>query len=175
MSHIHTKWLFEDGIGFTPASSSEMNNVKARYNQYQLFLRAGYNISTSSDFRLYPFAGINFSGAVLNIQDKARQENVSDFTQQLLNSTSSKTLYQGNFGIDLGVGFDYLIKMKTKQMDCVQIQRNIPIGLRVGYYINAAAGDWKIDNYTLANGPTNKQSAVFVTFNVGLGYMIKKN
>ncbi|WP_157543943.1 hypothetical protein [Mucilaginibacter paludis] len=174
MSHIHQKWLFEDGIGFTPLSTSEVNNIKARYNQYQVYFRAGYDISKNADFRLYPFAGINLSGAVLNIQDKARQENVNDFSQELLNSTSSKTLYQPNFGIELGAGFDYLIKMKTKQMDCFQIQRSIPVGLRLGYYINASAGDWKIDSYTLSNGPGNKQSAVFVSFNIGLGYMIRK-
>lgn len=174
MSHIHQKWLFEDGIGFTPLSTSEVNGVKARYNQYQAFFRAGYNISQNSGFRLYPFAGINLSGAVLNIHDKTRQQNVSDFSQELLNSTSSKSLYQPNFGIELGAGFDYLIKMKTKQMDCVQIERNIPIGLRLGYYINTSAGDWKVDDYTLSNGPGNKQSAVFVSFNIGLGYVIKK-
>jgi hypothetical protein len=174
MSHIHRKWLFEDGIGFTPFSTSEVNNVKARYNQYQAYFRAGYNVSQSSDYRLYPFAGLNFSEAVLNIQDNNREQSVSDFSQEILNSTSSKTLYQPNFGIELGAGFDYLIKLKPKKMDCFEIERNIPVGLRLGYYINAAAGDWKIDNYTLANGPGNKQSAVFVSLNIGLGYLLKR-
>jgi hypothetical protein len=174
MSHIHRKWLFEDGIGFTPFSTSNLNNVKVRYNQYQAYFRAGYDVSTSTDFRLYPFVGLNFSEAVLNIQDNGRQQSVSDFSQELLNSTASKTLYQPNFGIELGAGFDYLIKLKTKQMDCFAVERNIPIGIRAGYYINAAAGDWKIDDYTLANGPGNKQSAVFISLNIGLGYVVKR-
>lgn len=174
MSHIFKKFIMEDGIGFTPITSSEVNGLKARYNQYQAFFRVGYNVVDNPDFRLYPFAGLNFSAAVLNIKDKRRTESTTDFSQEILNSISSKTFYQPNFGIDLGVGFDYLIKVKSKQMEHVTIERNIPIGLRVGYYINAAQGDWKIEDYKLQNGPDNKNSAFFVTLNIGLGYHISK-
>jgi len=174
MSHIHKKWLFEDGIGFTPFSSSEVNNIKTHFNQYQAYFRAGYDVSKSTDFRFYPFVGLNFSEAVLNIRDKNREQNVSNFNQELLNSTSSKTLYQGNFGIELGAGFDYLIKLKPKQMDCYTVQRNIPIGIRAGYYINAARGDWRIEDYKLNNGPDKSQGAVFVSLNIGLGYAVKR-
>jgi opacity protein-like surface antigen len=174
MNHIHGKFMFEDGLGFTEPTKVESSSLKTSYNQYQAFFRGAYNVSQNSNFTLFPFVGINFSAAVLNIKDKAREQSVSDFTQQLLNTTSSKTLYQSNFGIELGGGFDYLIKLKTKQMDCVQIQRSIPVGVRVGYYFNAAASDWKIDDYKLANGPGNKQSAVFATLNIGLGYVIKR-
>lgn len=173
--HIHGDWIFEDGIGFTPVSTSTGdNNIKAKYNQYQLYFRLAYNVSPSSDFRLYPFAGINLSAANLRIQDKGRIDNTSDFSQELLNSTASKNLWQPNFGIDLGAGFDYLIKVKSKQIDCVTIQRSIPIGVRVGYYINAANGDWRVDDHRLTDGPAEKQSNVFVSLNIGLGYKISK-
>jgi hypothetical protein len=174
MSHIFNNWLFEDGIGFTPVSTATLNDLKAKYNQYQLFWRAGYNVSSNPSYRLYPFAGINFSAAMLKIQDKAREQNASDFSSELLNSTSSKTLWQPNFGIEVGAGFDFVVKMKTKKMDCFEIERNIPIGIRAGYYINTYAGDWKLDGYKLQNSPDNKQSAVFVTFNIGLGYKVNK-
>jgi hypothetical protein len=174
MSHIFKKFIVEDGIGFTPITSSEANGIKAKYNQYQAFLRFGYNIAENSSYRLYPFAGVNFSAAVLGIKDNARINNTTDFSQEILNSTSSKTFYQPNFGIDLGAGFDYLIKVKSKQMDNFEVERNIPIGVRVGYYINAYQGDWKIEDHSLQNGPSNKNSALFVTFNVGLGYHISK-
>jgi hypothetical protein len=174
MSHIFKKFIVEDGIGFTPITSSEVNNLKAKYNQYQAFLRFGYNIAESSSYRLYPFAGVNFSAAVLGIKDNARIENTDDFSQEILNSTSSKTFYQPNLGIDLGAGFDYLIKVKSKQMDNIEIERNIPIGIRAGYYINAYQGDWKIEDHSLQNGPNNKNNAFFVTFNIGLGYHIRK-
>jgi hypothetical protein len=175
MSHIHKKWVMEDGIGFTPFSKSEANGIKTRFNQYKAFLRWGYDVAQSSDFRLYPFAGLNFTAAVLNIQDNNREQNVSNFSQELLNTTSSKTLYQQNFGIDFGAGFDYLIKLKSKKTDCFEVERNIPIGIRAGYYLNTYASNWKINDYNLNNGPNNKQSAVFITLNVGLGYKIKKN
>lgn len=174
MSHIFDKWLFEDGIGFTPIATSTMNDLKARYNQYQLFWRAGYNVSKNPAYRLYPFAGVNFSAAMLKIQDKARERSVSNFSDELLNSTSSKTLWQPNFGVELGAGFDFLIKMKPKKMECFEVERNIPVGIRAGYYINAYAGDWKIDGYKLQNSPDEKQSAVFVTLNIGLGYKVTK-
>lgn len=174
MSHIHKKWLFEDGIGFTPLSTSEANNIKSRFNQYQVYFRAAYDLSNSTNYRVFPFVGLNFSEAVLNIQDKAREQNVSNFNQELLNSTSSKTLFQPNLGIELGAGLDFVLKMKPKTMDCVTIQRNIPIGIRAGYYINAYSGDWRINDYKLNNSPTNSQSAVFVSLNIGLGYAIKK-
>jgi hypothetical protein len=175
MAHYTHHWVMEDGLGFTPISTSSINNLKARYNQYQAYFRAGYDISQNSDFKLYPFVGINFSAAVLNIQDNARTQSVSNFTQEILNSTSSKTFYQPNFGIELGAGFDYMIKLKPKKMDYFSVERNIPIGVRAGYYINTYQGDWKIDSYSLNNGPSQKQSAVFVSLNIGLGYEIKKH
>lgn len=174
MNHVHKNWVWEDGIGFAFMSTSEANNIKAKYNQYDVFLRLGYNVSQNSNFRLWPFAGINLTGDMLRIQDDGRQNSTSDFSQELLNTTSSKTLFQPNFGIDLGVGFDYLIKMKDKKMDCFTVQRNIPIGFRIGYYIQTSNSDWKLDNHTLNNGPADKQSALFVTFNIGLGYSVKK-
>lgn len=174
MSHICNNWLFENGMGFTPLASVSENNLKVTYNQYQLYLRAGYNVTKNSDFRLYPFAGINFSAAVLDVQDKNRTQSVTNFSEEILNSTSSKTFYQPNFGIELGAGFDYAIKLKSKKMDCFTVERNIPIGIRAGYYINSYAGDWKINNYSLQNGPNQKQSSVFVSFNIGLGYKIVK-
>lgn len=176
MSHIHRRWLFEDGIGATPTSTANNgNNLKAKYNQFQLYTRAAYNVSESSDFRLYPFVGLNFSEAMLRIQDNARTESTSDFSQELLNSTSSKTMWNPQFGLEFGGGFDYVIKMKPKQMDCYTIERNIPIGIRLGYYLQTTSTKWKIDdNYSLNNGPSNKQSAVFISFNIGLGYEVKK-
>jgi hypothetical protein len=176
MSHIHHRWLFEDGIGGTPTSTANNgNNLKVKHNQFQLYARGAYNVSKSSAFRLYPFVGLNLSDAMLRIQDNARTESTSDFSQELLNSTSSKTLWNPQFGLEFGGGFDYVIKMKSKQMDCYTIERNIPIGIRLGYYLQATSNKWKInDNYNLNNGPSNKQSAVFVSFNIGLGYEVKK-
>ena len=175
MSHIVNKWMFEDGLGFTPIATSDVNDLKVRYNQYQAYFRLGYNVSQSSAFRLYPFAGINFSAAVLDIQDNPGIKSVTNFSDEILNSTASKTFYQPNFGIELGAGFDYVIKLKPKRMDRLTVERNIPIGVRAGYYINTYAGDWKINSYSLQNSPNQKQSTVFVSFNIGLGYGIKKN
>ncbi|WP_461452251.1 hypothetical protein [Mucilaginibacter sp.] len=175
MSHIHGRWLFEDGIGFTPITTANDGDFKAQYNQYQLYTRAGYNFSEDPNLRLFPFVGLNFSAAVLNIQDNTRLKSTDDFSSEILNSTSSKTFYQPNFGIELGAGMDYLIKVKPKNMGCFTVQRNIPIGLRAGYYINAAQGDWRVgDNYSLQDGPNRKQSAIFVSFNIGLGYEVQK-
>ena len=174
MNHIHGKWLFEDGIGFTTVTTSDNDNLKAKFNQYQLYTRVAYNVSNNANFRLFPFVGLNFSAALLNIQDNNAIRSTSDFSTELLNSTASKTFYQPNFGIEFGAGMDYLIKVKPKVTDCFTIERNIPIGLRAGYYLNAAQGDWRVDSYNLQDGPNRKQSAVFVSLNIGLGYEIIK-
>lgn len=174
MNHIHGKWLFEDGIGFTTVTTSDNDNLKAKFNQYQLYTRVAYNVLDNTNIRFFPFVGLNFSAAVLDIQDNNRIRSTSDFSSELLNSTSSKTFYQPNFGIEFGAGIDYLIKVKSKVTDCFTIKRNIPIGVRAGYYLNAAQGNWKVDNYSLQDGPNHKQSAVFVSFNIGLGYEIIK-
>jgi len=174
MFHVFDKVVIEDGLGFSPTASSDMNDIKVKYTQYQLFWRLGYNLSSNPSFRFYPFAGVNFSGAVLKVEDRSRIRNANDLSGELLNSTSSKTLWQPNFGIDLGLGYDFLIPMSTKKMECFSVQRNIPIGIRAGYYINAYAGDWKIDDYKLSNTPDQKQSAFFVTLNIGLGYKVVK-
>jgi len=173
MHHMCHDFITEDGIGFTPVAMSSNNGLYAKYNQYQLFFRAGYNVLKHTDVKLYPFAGLNFSAAVLNIDDNAGIDKTGSFSNELLSSTASKTFYQGNFGVELGAGFDYLIPVKPKQMECFTIKRNIPIGIRAGYYINAYASDWKIDNHSLRGGD-QKQSAVFVSLNIGLGYEISK-
>jgi hypothetical protein len=174
MNHIHNNWICEDGLGFTPYSSSDVNNIKTHLNQYQAYFRLGYNLSTNKSVTFFPFAGVNFTGAVLSIQDKAREGSTSDFSQELATNTISKTLYQGNFGIDLGAGMDFMIKLKPKKMECFEVQRSIPIGLRAGYYINTSASDWKINDQSLSNSPTNKQSSIFLTLNIGLGYKVNK-
>lgn len=176
MSHIHKNWLFEDGLGGTFTSDSKnANNLKVLYNQFQFYTRAGYNVSKSINYRLYPFLGLNLSEAMLRVQDNQRTQSTSDFSTELLNSTSSKTLWNPRLGFELGGGFDYIIKLKEKQMDCYTIQRNIPIGFRIGYYLQVTDSNWKIDdNYNLNNGPNNKQSNIFVSLNIGLGYAVKK-
>lgn len=176
MNHLHNNWIIEDGVGFTPwTTATGQNGLKTSFNQYQAFMKLGYNVVKNSDLRVFPFAGINVSAAVLNIEDNSHIKSTSDFSGELTNSSISKTFYQPNFGIDLGGGFDYLIKMKEKSMDCFTIERSIPIGFRAGYYINASHGDWRVDNnYKLQNGPDKNQSAFFVSVNIGLGYEIKK-
>lgn len=175
MNHIHNNWILEDGVGFTPWTTAEANGIKTSFNQYQAFLKLGYNVVQTPGIRLFPFAGINVSAAVLNIEDNTHIKSTSDFSDELTNSSISKTFYQPNFGIDLGGGFDYLIKLGDKTMDCFTIERSIPIGIRAGYYINAARGDWRVDNdYHLQNGPDKNQSAFFVSLNIGLGYVVRK-
>jgi len=178
MSHIHKNWLFEDGIGGTFTSTGDknpVNGIQAKYNQFQIFTRAGYNFSKNESIRAYPFVGLNFNDAMLRIRDDNRTQSTSEFSNELLNQTASKTLWNPQLGIELGGGFDYLIKVKSKQMDRVTIERNIPIGIRAGYYLQATNSKWKIDDdYTLNNGPGNKRSAFFVSLNIGLGYKIKR-
>ena len=174
MNHSFGNWIWEDGIGFTPVTTSDANDIKVNYNQYQIFGRIGYNVLSNPDMRLFPFAGLNLSAAILDIEDKARIESTSSFADEISNSSTSKSFYQPNFGIDLGVGFDYLIPVKPKDMGCMLVQRQIPIGIRAGYYINAYQSDWRIDDNYKLTGPTDKQSAVFVSVNIGLGFEVKK-
>jgi len=173
MFHVFNSWIVEDGLGFSPTATSNFNDIKVKYNQYQLFWRTGYNLSSNPSFRFYPFVGVNFSAAMLKVEDRTGVRTATDLSGELFNNTKSKTLWQPNFGIDLGLGYDFLIKMSTKQMDCFSVERNIPIGIRAGYYINAYAGDWKIDDYKLSNSP-DKQSAFFATLTIGLGYKVTK-
>lgn len=174
MNHVHNQWILEDGIGFTPVSKSSAGGLEARFNQYQGYLHLGYNVVQNPDLRVFPFAGVNLSAAVLNIRDNTGIKSISNFSDELLNSTASKTFYQPNFGIELGGGLDYLIKVADKTMDCFTIERSIPIGIRAGYYLNAARGDWRTDGYKLEDGPNKNQSAFFVSLNIGLGYAVKK-
>jgi len=173
MNHMWGNWITEDGIGFTPTTTSNTNNFKAKYNQYQVYARLGYNVLSEKDMRLFPFVGVNFSAAVLDIQDNQRIQNTSDFATEILNSTSSKTFYQPNFGIELGLGYDYLIQAKPKNMGCFMVQRTIPVGVRAGYYINAYQGDWKVDSQSLTGGG-DKKGAAFFSVNIGLGYEVVK-
>ena len=173
MNHMWGKWITEDGIGFTPTTTSNTNDFKAEYNQYQVYARLGYNVLSEKTMRLFPFVGVNFSAAVLDIQDNPNIEKTSDFGTEILNQSASKTLYQPNFGIELGVGYDYLIQAKPKNMGCFVVQRTIPIGVRAGYYVNAYQGDWKVDSQSLTGGG-DKKGAAFFSVNIGLGYEVVK-
>nr|ALG05211.1 hypothetical protein [uncultured bacterium 4C6] len=168
----------EDGIGASFTSTSAPNNtngIYAKYNQFQIYGRAGYNISKSENIRLFPFVGINLSQAMLRIRDDRRMQNTSDFSSELLNSTSSKTIWNPRFGLEFGAGFDYLIGVKDKKIDNYTIRRYIPVGVRIGYYLQTSNSNWKVEgNHNLNNGPNNKQSNVFVNVNIGLGYKVQR-
>lgn len=178
MNHVYKKFVMEDGLGgsFTSSSAENASNgIKAKYNQFQIYGRAGYNLSTHENMRFFPFVGLNLSQTMLRIRDDKRIQSTSEFSSELLNSTSSKTLWNPRLGFEFGAGFDYLIGVKDKQVDNYTIHRSIPVGVRIGYYLQASDSNWKIDNnYKLNNGPNNKQSAVFVNFNIGLGYKVQR-
>jgi hypothetical protein len=174
MHHDWQNWVTEDGIGFTPVAGSANDGLYAKYNQYQIYLRLGYNVLPAGNVKLYPFVGANVSAGVLNIEDNNGVQRTNSLSGEILNSTADKTLYQPNFGVELGVGLDYLIPVAPKKMNCLVIKRNIPIGIRAGYYINTYAADWHINSYTLPAGPNQKQSAAFISLNIGLGYEVQK-
>lgn len=171
--HVYKHNIFEDGIGFTPTTTSNANNMEALYNQFQIYLRYGYNVVKDKDIRLFPFAGINFSDALLRIHDNSSGTS-NDFNEALMGGAHARSFNQGRFGFDLGAGFDYLIPVSPRDYDMVTVQRNIPIGIRVGYFIQASHSDWRIDDYNLSNGPNNQQNAVFVSINIGLGYVVTR-
>ena len=178
MNHVKNRFIMEDGIGasFTSTSApNTANGIYAKYNQFQVYGRAGYNVSKNENMRLFPFVGLNLSQAMLRIRDDRRTQSTSDFSTELLNSTSSKTLWNPRFGLEFGAGFDYLIGVKDKKIDSYTIHRYIPVGVRLGYYLQTSNSNWKIDNnYNLNNGPSNKQSNVFVNINIGLGYKVQR-
>jgi len=177
MNHVHKKFVFEDGIGASFTSTSAANNgngIYAKYNQFQVYGRAGYNIAPEANVRVFPFVGLNLSNAMLRIRDDRRTQSTADFSSELLNSTSSKTLWNPRLGFEFGGGFDYLIGVKDKKIDNFTIHRYIPIGVRIGYYLQTSDSNWRIDEkYKLNNGPNNKQSNVFINVNIGLGYRVQ--
>lgn len=173
-THDYKHVITELGLGFTIPSKTDVNSIKTSYYQDQFFFRAGYNIANSSDFRLYPFAGINVSRAVLQIKDNRSSSNTNNFNTQLLTPTLAKTIHQNNFGIDLGAGFDYLIKLKSKQIEGHEIHRTLPLGIRAGYYFQTSASKWKFDENSIDNSPQQKTNSFFATISIGLGYLITK-
>jgi hypothetical protein len=178
MNHMHKRMVMENGIGASITSTSapnSTNGIHAKYNQFQIYGRAGYNIAKSENMRLFPFVGINLSQAMLRIRDDRRVQSTSDFSSELLNSTSSKTIWNPRFGLEFGGGFDYLIGVKDKKIDNYTIHRYIPVGVRIGYYLQTSNSNWRVEgNHNLNNGPNNKQSNVFVNINIGLGYKVQR-
>jgi hypothetical protein len=178
MNHVYKRWIWENGIGASFMSNSApntTNGIKAKYNQYQIYGRAGYNVATTEKMRAFPFVGLNFSAARLRIKDDNRTHSTSDFSPELLNLSASKTLWNPRFGLEFGAGFDYLIGVKDKVVDNYTIHRSLPIGVRFGYYLQTSSNQWRFDdNYKLNNGPNNKQSNVFVNVNIGLGFKVQR-
>jgi hypothetical protein len=178
MNHVYKRWVWENGIGASFMSSSApntANGIKAKYNQYQIYGRVGYNVATTEKMRAFPFAGLNFSAARLRIKDDVRTHSTSDFSPELLNLTANKTLWNPRFGLEFGAGFDYLVGVKDKVIDNYTVHRSLPIGVRFGYYLQTSNNNWRFDdNYKLNNGPNNKQSGVFVNVNIGLGFKVQR-
>jgi hypothetical protein len=174
-SHIYcNKFITEFGIGFAAPSSATQNDVKVTLNQGEIYYRVGYIVAASPNFRLFPFAGVNLSNNYLTIKDNPGINSTSDFTEELLTKTTSKTMRQTDFGLELGAGFDYLIKLKPKNTGCFQVERVLPLGIKVGRYFQTSAGDWKINSNSLSGSPDEKYSRFFVSLTIGLGYSIKK-
>ncbi len=174
-NHVYcNKLITEFGLGFTPASKTDINDLKVKLNQGEVYYRLGYNLTTSRDFRLYPFAGANLSSNFLTIQDNPAINSTNDFRQELLNKSLSKNIRQTNFGLELGAGFDYLVKLRPKTNGCYHVERVLPLGIKAGRYFQTSAGDWKIDSHSLDNAPDKKYGAYFVSLTVGLGYSVKK-
>jgi opacity protein-like surface antigen len=174
-NHVyHDKIITELGLGFIAPSRSKVNDLKVTYNQGEVFYRIGYNIAKTDNYRLYPFAGISLAHARLKIKDNAAINSVNDFSDQILNQSSSKTIHQSNFGWQLGLGYDYLVTLKSVQKGMHTFKRTLPIGLRAGYAFQGNPSDWKIDNHSLSNGPAQKNNSLFVSLSIGLGYSVKK-
>src|SRR5690242_11728350 len=60
MNHSQKNWIIEDGIGASFMSNSAANTangIKAKYNQYQIYGRLGYNVSEREKMRAFPFVG----------------------------------------------------------------------------------------------------------------------
>jgi hypothetical protein len=174
-NHVYNaKVITEFGLGFIAPSRSTLNDLKVTYNQGEIFYRIGYNIARTDNYRLYPFAGVSLSRARLKIRDNSAINSVNDFNNQILNLSSGKTIHQSNFGGQVGLGYDYLVKLGSKQKGTHTVERTLPIGLRAGYAFQGNPADWKIDNHSLSNGPAQKNNSLFITLSVGLGYSVKK-
>lgn len=167
--------ITELGFGMTAPSTADLNDVKTHYYQRQAFYRIGYNlVPASASLRLYPFIGANFTNESLKIADNPAIDKVNDFTNEILNNSASKRISHTNFGLEFGYGVDYLIKCKPKQNGCFEVERAIPIGIKAGYYLQTSAADWKVEDHSLLNGPDKKNSGVFATLSIGLGYSVKR-
>lgn len=174
-NHVYNaKVITEFGLGFIAPSRSTVNDLKVTYNQGEIFYRIGYNIARTSDYRLYPFAGVSLARASLKIRDNAAINSVNDFNSQILNQSSGKTIRQSSFGWQLGLGYDHLVKLKTVQKGTYTYERTLPIGLRAGYAFQANPSDWKVDDHSLLNGPAQKNNSFFISLAVGLGYSVRK-
>ncbi len=175
MSRIYNnRFITTLGIGGTGSKSVVANDVKVSMFSGQIQVGAGYNVATSTNYRLYPTIGLNFQNSFLKVKDLGNINSTTDFGEELTKSSSSKTLNQYTFGLEFGGGFDYVIKLKSKQMDCVTLERNIPIGIRAGYYLPVSNSDWRVDDHKLVNGPDVKTGSFFVTVVLGLGYGFHK-
>jgi hypothetical protein len=173
-NHDFDHIITEIGFGLSAPSTASSQGIETKYHQDQFFLRIGYNLLSCQTFRLYPFAGVNLSSGSLRINDDGATESVDDFSGQILNQTAAKTITQHNFGIDLGLGYDYLIKLRSKETAGCTTEFFLPIGIRAGYDLQTGAGDWKVSDHALAGGPNEKANAFFIMFSVGLGRLRSK-
>lgn len=164
----------ELGVAANASSSGFSQGIEAHYLQSQLFMRFGYNLTKTDNFRFYPFLGLNLSYQSLNLKDNLGINRTSDFNNTLLNYTASKTLDNASFGVELGLGYAYYIPLKTRMKGNVEVKESLPIGLRAGYYLQATSDDWYVEDHALTNGPDKKGSNVFVTLTVGIGTLIRR-
>jgi len=142
-------------------NSNSMYSTSGKGDGFELIF--AYNIVRSSNFRVYPYAGIGYQNLVINI-DPA----VPPFYANLLLNPGQQsvktTVDQENTG-SVGFGFDYKIAKVFGESSFLSL------GLITGY-VYGGGGTWRI-NDQLAQKPDASFSGIDIKFSFQLVFRIK--
>jgi hypothetical protein len=174
-------WVTKKGIYLNVSQDiASQRTSTSLYNQSFLttciLFHGGYEIYNKKNIILTPSVGIGINSLALSISDKNPMSS-TNFNEALFLDKKTNSLAKLNGVMSFSLIATYKIKVgdvieKVKNGTIVT-ERQLPIGLEVGYRLGKSVGDWMVIE-SLNNSPQTNLSGYFLTVRVGGLFKCKK-
>ena len=146
------------GFGDTASNSQYKVSLGGGYG----FFNFGYLLFSSSSIKLYPLLGIGGGGLTLKLIPKS---NNLKFNELLSDPKRMSTLSNGFLLVNLGLGMDYLLPLAENKDG----KGGVLLGIRVGYILCPAKGDWGVEDIEVSDVPSLDFSGFYFRIVIGGG------
>lgn len=113
----------------------------------------------------YPYFGIGAGTLTMRITEH-NIDSFGDITGYQKGSEAKRN----NLLVNIGFATDYFYKYREKKKG----QNNLFIGLRVGWLLSPTRGKWRVNNFTVDDGPDSGITGPYIRLTIGLGGWVER-